>query len=81
MSFRMDGTLFAGKQSAPRTAKIIIKYLGVHVEDDQVDLFIKEMEEILKRFAGQAYHFRYAVERPYFDGDDKRSKTPIGSRS
>jgi len=81
MSFKTNGTLFAVMQSALTMAKIIVKYLGVHVEDDQVDLFIKEMEEILKRFAGQAYHFRYAVERPYFDGDDKRSKTPIGSRS
>jgi hypothetical protein len=81
MIFKMDGTLFAAKQSALKMAKINIKYLGVHVEDDQVDLFIKEMEEILKRFAGQAYHFCYDVERPYFDGNDKRSKTPIGSRS
>ena len=62
-------------------AKIIIKYLGIHIEDDQVDLFIKEMEEILKRFAGHAYHFRYDVERPQFDGDTRRSKTPIGNRS
>ena len=81
MNFKMDGTLFAAKQSAFRMAKIVIKYLGVHVEDDQVDLFLKNMEEMLKRFAGQAYHFRYDVERSSLDGDDKRSKTPIGSRS
>jgi hypothetical protein len=62
-------------------AKIIIKYLGIHVEDDRVDLFIKEMEEILKRFAGHAYHFRYHVERPQFDGDTGRVRTPLGDRS
>jgi hypothetical protein len=39
------------------------------------------MEEIMKRFAGHAYHFRYDVERPHFDGDTRRSKTPIGNRS
>jgi hypothetical protein len=48
----MDGTLFAAKQSALKMAKINIKYLGVHVEDDQIGLLIKAMEEILKRFAG-----------------------------
>jgi len=62
-------------------AEIIIKYLGIHVEDDQVDLFVEEMEEILKRFAGHAYHFRYNVERLHFDGDTKRFKTPMGKRS
>ncbi|MGB7574185.1 MAG: hypothetical protein WBN53_10080 [Thermodesulfobacteriota bacterium] len=62
-------------------AKVIIKYLGIHVEDDQVDLFIEEMEEILKRFAGHAYHFRYHVERPQFDGDAGKVKTTIGNRS
>ncbi|MGO8988126.1 MAG: hypothetical protein ACLQGU_21485 [bacterium] len=48
----MDGTLFAAKQSALKMARIKIKYLGVHVEDDQIGLLIKAMEEILKRFAG-----------------------------
>jgi len=62
-------------------AKIIIKYLGIYVEDDQVDLFIEEMEDILKRFAGTAYHFRYHVERPLFDGDTGRVKTPLGNKS
>ncbi len=52
MIFKMDGTLFAAKQSALKMARIKIKYLGVHVEDDQIGLLIKAMEEILKRFAG-----------------------------
>jgi len=73
MSFKMDGTLFAAKQSVLKMAKIVIKYLGVHVEDDEVDPFIRKMEEILKRFAGQAYHFRYDVGRSSFDGDDRES--------
>ena len=62
-------------------AKIIIKYLGIHVEDDQVDLFVEKMEEVLKRFAGQAYYFRYHVERPQFDGETGRVKTPLGNRT
>jgi hypothetical protein len=37
MSFRMNGTLFAPKQSALTMAKIIVKYLGVRIEDDPVD--------------------------------------------
>lgn len=52
MIFKMDGTLFAAKQPALKMARIKIKYLGVHVEDDQIGLLIKAMEEILKRFAG-----------------------------
>jgi hypothetical protein len=55
-------------------AKITIKFLAVHIEDDEVDLFIKKMDEILKRFAGQAFHFRYDVEKPHFDEDVKRLK-------
>lgn len=62
-------------------AKIIIKYLGIHVEDDQVDLFVEKMEEVLKKFAGQAYHFGYHVERPQFDGETGRVKTPLGNRT
>lgn len=62
-------------------AKIIIKYLGIHVEDDRVDLFIEKMEEVLKRFSGQVYHFRYHVERPQFDRDTGRVKTPLGNRT
>ena len=54
-------------------AKITIKFLAVHIEDDEVDLFIKKMDEILKRFAGQAFHFRYDVEKPHFDEEIGRA--------
>jgi hypothetical protein len=37
----MDGTLFAVEKPGFTMAKVIIKYLGIHVEDDQVDLFIE----------------------------------------
>ena len=55
-------------------AKITIKFLVAHIEDDQVDLFIKKIDEVLKRFAGNAYNFRYDVEELHFDGDTKRLK-------
>jgi hypothetical protein len=55
-------------------ARITIKFLAIYIEDDEVDLFIKKMEEILKRFAGQAFHFRYDVEKTHFDADSKRPK-------
>jgi len=74
MCFEINGTLFAPKQMTLIMAKITIKFLAVHIEDDEVDLFIKKMEEILKRFAGQAFHFRYDVEKPHFDEDAKRLK-------
>jgi hypothetical protein len=32
------------------------------VEDTDVDPFIKEMEEVLNKFAGGAYHFRYYLD-------------------
>ena len=43
-------------------ARVIIKFLAIHVEDDQVDSFLRDMEEVLKKFAGSAYNFRYDVE-------------------
>jgi hypothetical protein len=55
-------------------AKITIKFLAAHIEDDQVDLFIKKIDEVLKRFAGNAYNFRYDVEKLHFDGDIKKLK-------
>jgi hypothetical protein len=71
---KMDGTLFAAKQMTLIMAKITIKFLAAHIEDDEVDLFIKKMEEILKRFAGQAFHFRYDIEKPQFDEEFKGRK-------
>jgi len=55
-------------------AKITIKFLAAHIEDDQVELFIKKIDEVLRRFAGNAYNFRYDVEELYFDRDTKRLK-------
>jgi hypothetical protein len=54
--------------------KITIKFLAVHIEDEQVDLFIKKIDEVLKRFAGDAYNFRYDVEELHFESNTKRLK-------
>ena len=43
-------------------SKIVFKFLEANVEDDEVSPFLKKMEEVLKKFAGEAYHFRYYVE-------------------
>ena len=72
----MDGTLFAAKWVALTMAKITIKFLAAHIEDDQVELFIKKIDEVLKRFAGNAYNFRYDVEDLHFDSDTERLKHP-----
>lgn len=45
-------------------AKIVFKFLEANVEDDEVSPFLKKMEEVLKKFAGEAYHFRYSLEEP-----------------
>jgi hypothetical protein len=71
--FKMDGTLFAVKYMAFTMAKITIKFLAAHIEDDEVDLFIKKIDEVLRRFAGNAYNFRYDVEELHFDGDTKKT--------
>ncbi len=44
-------------------AKVTVKFLTAHIGDNQVEIFLKELEEILKNFSGDAYHFRYEVER------------------
>ncbi len=43
-------------------AKVTIKFLTVHIADNQVEIFLKKMEEVLKDFSGNAYNFRYEVE-------------------
>jgi len=45
-------------------AKIVFKFFEANVEDDEVSSFLKKMEEVLKKFAGEAYHFRYSLEEP-----------------
>ena len=45
-------------------AKIVFKFFEVNVEDDDVVPFVKEIEEVLKKFAGEAYHFRYYLDEP-----------------
>lgn len=44
-------------------ARVTIKYITLHLEDGQVERFLKELEQILKEFSGSAYNFRYEVER------------------
>ena len=43
-------------------AKIVFRFLEAIVKDDDVVPFVTKMEEILKKFAGEAYHFRYYIE-------------------
>ncbi len=45
-------------------AKIAFRFLEVVVKDDDVASFINKMEEVLNKFAGKAYHFRYYIEEP-----------------
>lgn len=43
-------------------ARVTIKFITLHLEDGQVECFLKELEQILKDFSGSAYNFRYEVE-------------------
>jgi len=43
-------------------AKVTVKFLTVYIGDNQVETFLKKIEEILQDFSGDAYHFRYEVE-------------------
>ena len=47
------------------TAKIVFKFFQVNVPDEDVDLFLKQMEKVLMDFAGDAYHFRYEIEQSF----------------
>ncbi len=45
-------------------AKIVFRVFEIFLKDDDVITFVKKMEEVLKKFGGSAYHFRYTVEEP-----------------
>ena len=47
--------------------KVTFTFLETIVESEKVDSFIKKMEEVLKQFAGESYHFRYLVDEPTSD--------------
>ena len=44
--------------------KIVFNFFEAYMEDDEVSSFLKKIEEVLKEFAGEAYHFRYYLEEP-----------------
>ena len=44
-------------------AKVTFKFFQVNMNDEDITLFIEKMEEVLKRFAGDAFHFRYEIEK------------------
>ena len=52
-------------------AKIVFNFFEAHMEDDEVSPFLKKIEEVLKNFAGEAYHFRYYLEEPSDMGQPK----------
>ncbi len=69
-------------------AKVVFRFFEIFLKDDDVVTFVKKMEEILKKFAGSAYHFRYTVEEPPNATRQKLQKesleapsSPAGNRS
>jgi hypothetical protein len=51
-----------GSEGGIRTAKIVFKFLQANIADEDTDSFIMNVEEVLKKFAGNAYHFRFDIE-------------------
>jgi hypothetical protein len=47
------------------TSKVVFKFLQVNIEDEEIDSFVRKLEELLKKYSGNAYHFRYEVEQPF----------------
>lgn len=47
---------------------MVFKFLQVNVTDEEVDPFVNRIEEVLKEFAGNAYHFRYEVDQSFGGG-------------
>ena len=45
-------------------AKVVFKFFEANLDDTNVVPFIKEMEGVLNKFAGGAYHFRYYLDEP-----------------
>jgi hypothetical protein len=62
-------------------AKIVFKFFEANVEDGEVSLFLRKMEEVLKKFAGEAYHFRYYVEEPLNMTQPKTQKNGLKSHN
>jgi hypothetical protein len=58
-------------------ATIVFNFFKANVKDDSVLPFIKKIEEILKTFAGEAYHFRYYLEEPQNTTERKTPKNGL----
>ena len=55
-------------------AKIVFNFFEAYMEDDEVSSFLKKIEEVLREFAGEAYHFRYYLEEPLNTTPSKTQK-------
>ncbi len=55
-------------------AKIVFNFFEANMDDDEVSPFLKKIEEVLKNFAGEAYHFRYYLEGPLNMAQSKTEK-------
>ena len=62
-------------------AKIVFNFFEAHMEDDEVSPFLKKIEEVLKKFAGEAYHFRYYLEEPSNIAQPKTEKNCLKSHN
>jgi hypothetical protein len=62
-------------------AKIVFNFFEAHMEDDEVSPFLKKIEEVLKNFAGEAYHFRYYLEEPSNTAQSKGDKNTLKSHN
>ena len=62
-------------------AKVIFKFFEVNVDDEDIDLFIEKIEEVVKGFAGEAYHFRHDIETLTNGGSSKPQGNSWGTRN
>ncbi len=44
--------------------KVVFTFFEVFLKENETDNFVRKMEEVLKKFSGGAYHFRYIEESP-----------------
>ena len=62
-------------------AKFVFKFFEVNVSDKDADLFIEKMEQVLKKFAGEAYHFRYDILKFTNEASSKPQKNSQGTHN
>jgi hypothetical protein len=57
---------------------VVFNFFQASVSEQDIGSFIKKIDEVLREFAGDAYHFRYEVDQSFPGRSAREAETKPG---